>query len=422
MNQNYTNPQIQNKKNETLLEIFKWIFFVFAIIFALAGLKYSFVASVAFISIALMLFPPLKSFIADKVPFLKKRLWKGIVLGCLAIFGLTLFGGSLPTDGFENVNTKTSEVEIKKAYSNYRENTINTTKNLSERDKKIRENAIQELTKNRVFNDLVLNKTIDQKYLTLMQTIGYGMASSTKDDLFSIPEDAEKKCALIPEGLPFVINVIRLAMYGGITDDILDVIERYQAEFGEYGYSGTSKYNHNGELKYKLENDFSLAEILVIIDNKNTKVLDAYCESIQNNLINWTDEEVSKSKYPHLSNRYSFNDYLKENHPSSKYILDYDLKITAASLYSAYDTNEIDADNLYKGKKILVTGTINDIGVDVLGDGYITLSTAGYGDVQCIYSEKSDASGYRKGTKVTLIGVCKGKTLGNVLITDCKRI
>lgn len=44
-------------------------------------------------------------------------------------------------------------------------------------------------------------------------------------------------------------------------------------------------------------------------------------------------------------------------------------------LYYAYASNEVNADNDFKGKKFYVKGKIDDIGKDVFGKIYVTLKT-----------------------------------------------
>lgn len=97
------------------------------------------------------------------------------------------------------------------------------------------------------------------------------------------------------------------------------------------------------------------------------------------------------------------------------------LKVTANELYKAYDSNEVKADNTYKGKDLEIAGTISDIGKDILDDIYITIETDDIiFSIQCYFTEEyeSKVADLEKGQKITIQGVCDGK-LGNVLIKDC---
>lgn len=100
------------------------------------------------------------------------------------------------------------------------------------------------------------------------------------------------------------------------------------------------------------------------------------------------------------------------------------VNITAVDLHSAYDANEVNADNTYKGKAIVVTGTVSDIGKNVLNQTYITLkdgSDYGLTSVQCFFeSEQEDTVGsISKGNSVKLIGKCTGENLMNVQLSNC---
>jgi len=95
--------------------------------------------------------------------------------------------------------------------------------------------------------------------------------------------------------------------------------------------------------------------------------------------------------------------------------------ITADDLFAAYDTNEVAADKQYKGKVLKITGTIQDIGKDILDDTYITLDTGDFiYSIQCYFKNNQlDAvAALAKDQEVTLIGTCNGQTL-NVVIKNC---
>lgn len=98
------------------------------------------------------------------------------------------------------------------------------------------------------------------------------------------------------------------------------------------------------------------------------------------------------------------------------------IKVDAKKLSADYEANEVSADNQYKGKIIEVSGTIKDIGKDILDDPYVSLETGNiiFG-VQCMF-DKSDAgllANLAKTQKITLSGKVSGK-LGNVILRDCK--
>lgn len=92
----------------------------------------------------------------------------------------------------------------------------------------------------------------------------------------------------------------------------------------------------------------------------------------------------------------------------------------ANQLMAEYMSNEVRADENFKEKTFWVTGTIKDIGKDVLDKPYITLNS---GDlirsVQCYINDKQALSSLEKGAQVTIKGTCKGLMV-NVLMKDCE--
>lgn len=97
------------------------------------------------------------------------------------------------------------------------------------------------------------------------------------------------------------------------------------------------------------------------------------------------------------------------------------IAITADELFSAYDTNEVAADNQYKGKDLKISGTIKDIGKDILDNVYITLDCGEMiFSIQCYFddSEVAVVGTLKKDQDITVIGTCDGQT-GNVVIKHC---
>jgi len=95
--------------------------------------------------------------------------------------------------------------------------------------------------------------------------------------------------------------------------------------------------------------------------------------------------------------------------------------VTSTKLYSDYKANEISADNTYKGKLVEVSGTVDNIGKDILDKPYISLKTGEIiGSVQCMLDDDAiaEASALAEGTKVTMQGRVNG-LLGNVLVKGC---
>ena len=97
------------------------------------------------------------------------------------------------------------------------------------------------------------------------------------------------------------------------------------------------------------------------------------------------------------------------------------LKIAAKLLFSDYESNEVAADQRFKGKTLLVTGTVADIKKDIMNTMYLTLTGDGpFGNVQCFFAESHETqlAGLRKGANVSVKGRCDGKMM-NVLMRGC---
>ena len=98
------------------------------------------------------------------------------------------------------------------------------------------------------------------------------------------------------------------------------------------------------------------------------------------------------------------------------------IEVTPAALYSAYENNEVSADNEYKHKLLKISGTIDSIGKDILDEVYITFEAGNvFESIQCYFSEKEEidkVATLSEGDTVTIIGKCDGKSL-NVLVDDC---
>jgi hypothetical protein len=102
------------------------------------------------------------------------------------------------------------------------------------------------------------------------------------------------------------------------------------------------------------------------------------------------------------------------------------IKRSAAEVVDEYAANEVAADRAYKGKLVSVTGVVEDIGKDILGTMYVTVS-AGDGKsrdlfncVQCMFGNEwgEHLAKLARGRRLTVCGTCDGK-LGNVIFRGC---
>jgi hypothetical protein len=95
--------------------------------------------------------------------------------------------------------------------------------------------------------------------------------------------------------------------------------------------------------------------------------------------------------------------------------------LSATQLYSEYESNEVSADSKYKGRVVVVSGTIQNIGKDIMDDAYIVIGGEGFLDgVQCTFTKDQESSValLSKGQYVTVKGEVAGK-MGNVLVNKC---
>lgn len=98
------------------------------------------------------------------------------------------------------------------------------------------------------------------------------------------------------------------------------------------------------------------------------------------------------------------------------------IKVTAVRMMDDYNENGVSADSKYKGKLIEVTGTVDDISKDILGDLYVTLLTDEMMfDVQCYFKKEHTESlgALKKGQGVVIRGKGTG-AMGNVTMEKCE--
>ena len=95
--------------------------------------------------------------------------------------------------------------------------------------------------------------------------------------------------------------------------------------------------------------------------------------------------------------------------------------LTADQLYSDYESNETAADSKYKGRIVVISGTIQDMGIDLMNNAYIVIGGEGSLDgAQCSFAkdQKSAVALLSRGQNVTVKGLVLGK-MGNVVLYNC---
>lgn len=97
--------------------------------------------------------------------------------------------------------------------------------------------------------------------------------------------------------------------------------------------------------------------------------------------------------------------------------------MSADALARAYNANEIAADEKYKGKAVIISGKIQNIGKDILGSPFVVVGGSGMLDgVQCMFAKSATSSlaSLSKGRTVTISGTVSGKMLTWVMMSDCQ--
>ncbi len=101
--------------------------------------------------------------------------------------------------------------------------------------------------------------------------------------------------------------------------------------------------------------------------------------------------------------------------------------IDATALWTAYHENEVNADNLYKGKLLAVTGVVEDIGKDAITDAPCVSLESGsdfeFYPIQCFFpkngSESDQLAALSDGDTITIYGRCTGKSVFYVQLSNC---
>lgn len=98
-------------------------------------------------------------------------------------------------------------------------------------------------------------------------------------------------------------------------------------------------------------------------------------------------------------------------------------RISAKKLVAEYGENEVAADAKYKGKYVIVDGTVSQVGKDIASDAFITISPSDnfFEGVQAYpVKKKEDAVGQlRKGQKISAVCKIEGQMIGFVVGREC---
>jgi len=100
------------------------------------------------------------------------------------------------------------------------------------------------------------------------------------------------------------------------------------------------------------------------------------------------------------------------------------IKITAEALAAAYKENQVNADNIYKGKLVEVSGTVKSIGKDFMDNPYVAIKgNESFIDVQCFVDSDgvSAISTLKPDQSIKMEGNVDGYLM-NVSVKHCKVI
>lgn len=304
-------------------------------------------------------------------------------------------------------------------YESYNKEVAQNISLLSTEEREKRDSVYLLIKESEIYKDLIERKSTDQKYFLMLEGIGEILASWDKDG-FSISEDVAEKIQKNKAQMNFTLDVGMIIVRGGLPPELVDVLDRYRNMYGLHKAKGTILYDANGKGN-KLQNNLNLVVAFGVMDPNNHQVLDGISEAALAGIHEWRDDK-SETTNPHtyLYDKKSFNTFLKKNYPESKYVLSYDAEISAEKLFVAYDANEVAADNNYKDKQLLITGTVNEISKDFTDAIIVQLDGGGYiQEVWCYFDDAKAAANLSKGEKISVIGKCNGFMMKNVMIKDC---
>ena len=382
-----------------------------------------FLTGLIFASLGLVFLPPISENLKQKF-----KLWQSKGIRYVAYIVLFFIAGAFMDKGkFSDLKTSQSEIsnetKDKLPYQEYLNQVEQASKLLSKERIENRNNVFSEFKTNSIYQKLVVNKEVSQEYLILLDAISKGISNS-KEDEFSIEESLLNKIQKSENGedkMHFVTRVTGLSLptNGGLTKEIIEVFERYKSKFGWYGSQGDVFMDGNMNKTVVLEN-FDLTPFFALIEPKDEEILSKLYEARQKGISNWNSK--GNYLYPYMATKEGYMNYIKQINPDNPLIPKVDMEVTASELYRAYEANEVSADQQYKGKRLLITGVVENIGKDVMDNPYVALKIDFLKGVNCYFDDENNKvlSQLNKGQKIQIIGTCAGLTLTDVVVKDCE--
>lgn len=401
-------------KTQTIL-VLKWIFAVIFLIGALGTLgKGNILSGLAFLSIGLILLPPLTPALHKNFPFFtNKGVTVGVLVGFLVLAGI----GSKVSKADSTTEKKEDKAEVG-IYPDYFK--AEAAKSIEPERKKNRDRFLNELKSNPIWVGIVVNKEVNAKYLPVLHCLSYAVAHSTQTE-YAVAENLIK--SLTNDENNFVTACGTFVFNGGYPKDLVEALERYRLKYNYYGKGDTYHYDldKNKEL---IRKGYDLTPIFAMLDPNNKDVADAIYMAHSEGVSSWENpDNINEYKWPYLVDRQAYNNYLKETNPQSPHIVNYQYELTAGQLYSAYEDNEVAADNKYKDKTILLTGVVESIKKDFMDEVYIVVRVDGFlNSIHCNMKDDSQAGQVSKGYQYKFLGRCNGMILTSVMMENCEII
>ena len=375
------------------------------------------------IILGLIILPPISEKIKEKFNQWNSRGVRYVVyVVLLALVGITSNKTKFPSSNSTVKENSAKEISSQNPYQNYLDEVDKNIASLSPERKAEREKIHSELKSNPVYAQLVTQKVVSSEYLPVLNAITNGI-SQISDKGFSINSNLEEQVTSSGDAdnkMSFVAKCIALAIpntNGGLPKEILEVFDRYKSKFGASGVKGTS-YDldkNTQEIKY----DYDLTPFFALMNPNSKENLEAVYEAKNKGFSSWN--EKGNYTYPFIATKEGFLAKLKQIDPESKLFPKVDMEVTASELYRAYEANEVSADQQYKGKRLLITGVVENIGKDVMDNPYVALKIDFLKGVNCYFDDENNKvlSQLSKGQKIQIIGTCAGLTLTDVVVKDC---
>lgn len=99
------------------------------------------------------------------------------------------------------------------------------------------------------------------------------------------------------------------------------------------------------------------------------------------------------------------------------------LQVAAPKLFDDYQSNEVAADQQYKGKTLEVAGTVSGISKNAFGSIYVELRTSNeFMGIHANGLPENVAAGLTKGQKITVRCTGNGLLMGSPMLDDCSML